>query len=880
MAWLIETWSRVRGAFARRTMEREMDEEMRFHLERAVERNVARGLSPAAARREALLTFGGVDRFKEASREEHRSRPLEELWQDVTYGVRALRRAPLFAFVAIMSLAVGIGANTAVFSVVDAVLLKPLPYHEPERLVLLGVHSYTEDYGTTFSVADLEGFASARSFEAYGASYRDGSGIALTGGDQAETIMGTRVTPGVLETLDVAPMLGRLMLPEEGEPGSTRVVVLSHAFWRDRLGAADDAIGSTLVLDGQPHTVIGVMPADFQLPARGRDDLWPVLQLEPADYRAPFYLSVIARVAPDVTEAQVRGELASIERNVKEAYPQSPPTWSYRATPLKDVLVQNSRTTILVLFGAVGLVLLIAAANVANLLLARATTRAPEMAVRAALGAARGRIIRQLLTESMLVALAGAALGILIAYAGVAAFSALTPVDLARVHEVRVDYRVLLFTLGVSLLAGFAVGIAPALRAPRALAAGIREGGRSGAEGHERASLRGALVVVEFALALGVLIGAGLLATSLARLQRVDAGTAREGILSVRIALPEAQYSESADVARFYDGLVERMQRMPGVQAAAVSMAVPPHRLVMTNPFTPEGRIYGPQDAIPLTEMQLVSPRYFEALGIPLTRGRTFGPEDRDGAPLVAIVNRTMVDRHYGGRDPIGRLLDLGNPSPDGPRWTIVGVVPDVRYAGLDVPPEPTVYMPYAQNLWWRSMYLIVRAAGDPLTHVPAVRQAVAELDPNVPLREVRTMEQLLQESVAAPRFRTMLLGAFAIIALILAAAGIYGVMSYTVDQRRREISVRLALGARPSEIVRLVVGRGMLLAGVGVILGLAGAAALSTVLQTLLFDIDAIDARTYAAAASFLALIALLACVIPAMRAGGVEAASALRSD
>ena len=877
MSWLNEAWSRLRGQFRRSSMERELDEEMRFHLEQQVERNLARGMSPQEARRNALLKFGGVDRFKEASREEHRSRPLEDLWQDVLYGARLLRRSPLFATVAILSLAVGAGANSAVFSVVDAVLLKPLPYSEPERLFHLFVHDQGKERGSSFSAADYVAMESARSFAAVGASYR--SELALTGGGSTEVLSGTYVTPSLLIALGVEPVLGRLMVPEEAAPGAESVVLLGHEFWQRRFGGSSDVLGSTMTLDGYAYTIIGVMPPGFRVPGRPYDDVWPVMQVRQPEYRAPFYLAVIGRLAPGATEEQARAELASLQESVKAAYPGSPPTWSYTMQPLKDVLVQDTRATVLVLFGVVGLVLLIAAANVANLLLARATTRGPELAVRSALGAARGRIVRQLLAESLLITILGAAAGLGLAYVAVAALNAMEPAGLARLNEVRLDLRVLLFTVAVSVVTGVLVGIAPALRAPSTLA--IREGGRGGSDGPARSRLRSTLVVTEFALALGVLIGAGLLVSSLLRLQRVDPGAAREGVLAVRVALPETSYRDEASIGAFFDGLVERAKAIPGVRAAAISMAVPPHRLVMSNPFTPEGAVYNAREAPPVADYLLVGPDYFATLDIPIIRGREFAPADRDGAPLVAIINTTMAEQYYPGVDPIGRWIQLGDPDPESPRWTIVGIVADVHYRGLELEPEPTAYVPFAQNLWWPSMYLVVRTAtADAAAVLPAIRAVVADLDPDIPLRDEYTMAELIDEAVAAPRFRALLLASFAGIAVILAAAGIYGVMSYTVSRRRHEMSVRLALGARPGGIVRLVVRNGMGLAAVGVVLGLGAAAALSRVMQGMLFGVAPLDIATFAAAAAVLTFVALLACIIPALRAARLDSAAALRTD
>lgn len=880
MPFAREMWSRMRGLFEREIMERELDEEMRFHLEKATERNVKRGMSADEARREALLAFGGMERFKEAARAEHRSRPLEDFWQDLRYGVRTLRRTPLFATVAVISLAVGIGANTAIFSVVDGVLLRPLPVPEPDRLMRVGVHDHGRERPSSFSVADLRAVEAARSFASVGAVYREGSGIALTGGQQAETIPGSWITAGVLAAVGVPPALGRGIQPEEDEAGAARVVVLSDEFWRDRFASSREAIGRALMLDGEAYTIVGVMPPGFRLPGYPRDDVWPALQLAPPEWRAPFFLHTFARLAPGVSQAQARAELGAVQNAVKARFPEAPRTWDYAMSPLKDVLVRDTRTTILVLFGAVALVLLIAAANVANLLLARATTRAPELAVRTALGAGRGRLMRQLLTESILISLLGAIGGLVLAYAGVAVLGSFTPGHLPRFHEITVERRVLLFTAVVALLTGALVGLAPALRVPRSVAGRMGGGGRGGTEGRERARMRGVLVVAEFALALTLLIGAGLLVNSLMRLQEVDPGAQTHGVLTVRLSLPQARYPEDASVAGFYDQLVERVQRIPGVRAAAVSMGVPPNRLMMTNPFTPEGRTYGAQETPPRAEQLLVSPGYFDALRIPILRGRAFAAMDRDDAPRVTIINESMARRYFPGRDPLGRWIQLGDPNPEATRWVIVGIVPDVSYDGLHVSGEPTVYVPYAQNLWWRSMYLIVRTTGEPLAIVPAVRSEVATLDPQVPLREVRTVDALMREAVAEPRFRTLLLGGFAAIALLLATAGIYGVMSYSANQRRRETGIRLALGARPADIVRLLVGQGMRLAAFGVMLGLLGAVAVSGALRSMLFGVGALDPATFAGAAGVLAVVGLLACYVPAARASRADAAMALRTE
>jgi predicted permease len=520
-------------------------------------------------------------------------------------------------------------------------------------------------------------------------------------------------------------------------------------------------------------------------------------------------------------------------------------------------------------------------------MLARATTRGPELAVRTALGAGRRRLVRQLLTESLLVAALGGALGLLLGAAGVRAFVLLLPGDLPRVEEIGMDGPVLLVALGVTLLAGIAVGLAPALQAPqRRLALGLREGVRGGASGAGR-RLREALVVAEFALALTVLVGAALCVGSLRELQRVDAGVSAEGVLVARVSLPEGTFPEEAQVEQYLARLTERVAQLPGVTAASVGMAVPPDRLVMRNPFTPQGATLAPDQRAPLAEELIVGSDYFRALGVPILAGRAFGEADRDGAPPVAIVNETLARRHFPGGDAVGRWLQTGDPDPDATRLAIVGVVPDVKYAGLDADPAPTIYVPYRQNLWWRTMYLVVRggcppAAGgcDPLALAAPVRAAAAETDARVPLQDVRTMDRLLFESVAAPRFRAGLLASFGLIALALATAGIYGVVSYGVTQQRRETAVRLALGAQPRDVVRQVVGGGLRLALGGIAVGIPLSLLGTRLLRELLFGVSPLDPATYVGTAAFLAALGVAACAVPARRATHADPSAVLRAE
>jgi predicted permease len=882
MASLRDALIRLRGSLRPAAIEQDLNDEVQFHIDMQTEKNLRAGMSPAEARRAALIAFGGRERFKDDARDEVRSRLLDDLASDLRYGARMLRRSPAFTAIAVLSLGLGIGANTAVFSVVHAILLQPLPYADPAQLVAITVKDDAKERSGAMSDADFDALRTeAKTLAAVGAAWHSSSGLALTGlGDAAEQLPGTEITSGVLRALGVQPQLGRIHLPAEDVRGAQRTVVVSDAFWRSHLGGTSAALGRQLTLDGRPHTVVGVMPAGFSLPNLPKDQVWPVLQLESPEYRAPFYLRVFARLAPGVGAAAANSELQALATAVKARYPASPPQWSYRIDDLKTWLVGDSRTTVLMLYGAVALILLMASANVANLLLARATTRIPELAVRTALGAGRQRLMRQLVTESTLIALLGALVGLVIAYWGVRFLSSAMPGGMPHVREIRIDPWMLLFTAGIALITGIAIGLIPAFHLPTdGVGAGLREGTR-GSQGAERRRIAAALVIGEFALALTVLVGAGLAVNSLLRLQRVDAGVRAEGVLVVRLAIPEARYDSADKVDAFFEETIRRVTAVPGISSAAVSMGVPPDRLVMTNPFTPEGKVYAQGESAPLAEELLVSPDYFATLDIPVRRGRAFTSADRGGAPRVAIINETMAREAFPGLDPIGRWIQTGDPNPDADKLTIVGIVPDVKYAGLDAPPDATIYVPYKQHLWWRSMYVVMRTSGDPLAQVAAVREAVGAVDPNVPLQDVRTMDRLIGESVAEPRYRALLLSAFGALALVLASAGIYGVMSYTVNQRRKETGVRLALGATSTDVMRLVIRDGMRLALVGVVVGVIIAMLSTRVLSSVLFGVSPLDPLTFAAMAVFLTTVGLAACTIPARRASRTDPMTAIRAE
>jgi predicted permease len=871
-ARLYERWS------GRAALDARMNEEMAFHVERQTEKNIALGMERAAARTAALRTFGGIGQQQEAGRDGRRGRWLEDFVGDLRFGARSLARTPAFSAVAVLSLALGIGPNTAIFSSVDALLLKPLPYPDADGLVRVFVHEMGEARGSTLSVADVEALAPARGFRHFGVYSTIGGSVALESAGGAEPVTGAAATAGVFDALSVRPVLGRTFLAEDDRPGARRVVLLGDELWNRRFGRSPDALGRTLGIDGAPHTVVGVMPPGFRIPGRAGEQLWVNLPLEPANSRAPFYLQGLGRRADGAAGASLGAELERIEATVKRRWPGSSTTWSYSSLPLRETLVRDVRTTLLTLFAAVALVLLIACANVANLLLARASTRHKELAVRSALGASRSRLARQLLAESLLLAAGGAAAGVGLAALCVRLFSGLMPEGAWAVEQGALDARVLGFTATTAVLSGLAVGVVPVLRLPHAVADRLREGGR-GAGSDTRGGLRNALVVGELALALTVLIGAGLLANSLLRLTAVDPGADARGVVVTRIALPEARYEDAQRTAAYFDEAVRRLAALPGAASAAVSMAVPPDRLVMTNPITPEGRVYEPGEQVPAVPELLVTPDYFETFGVPLRAGRFFSEDDRDGAPLVAIVDETLARRFYGG-EALGHWLQTGQPDPGSPRLTIVGVVGDVKYSGLDAAPEPTLYVPYAQHLWWKTMYVSVRGPGDGTALVRTALAALAGIDPLVPVREPDAFEEILSGSVAEPRFRTALLGAFALVALLLACAGAYGVMAYRVAQQRRETGVRLAVGATPARVLRRVMRDGLRLGVAGVALGCAGAALATRAAESLLFGVAATDPSTFAVMAALLIGVVLLACWLPARRAARTDPIVALRGD
>jgi putative ABC transport system permease protein len=840
-------------------------------------------MSPEETRSAALRISGGVEGAGEESRSARGVRIIEELWQDLRYGARMLLNSPGFTAAAIVTLALGIGANSAIFSVIDALVLRQLPYRDPDKLVQ--VWETDVKRGDNAMTASYPNFADWRDqnhvFEQI--AVYSGRGFILRGTADAERIQGAIVSPSFFPILGIKPMAGRVFLPEEDHPNKVFSAVISERLWRRRFNSDPHIVGKTVGVGDKSFTVIGVVAGVTDLSELSDDtELWLPISFGIAlNNRRGHYLNVMARLKPGVTREQAQANMDYVAGALAAQYPDANKDHGLRLVPLQDQILGDFKQALLVLLGAVAIVLLIASANVANMLLARAGSRRREIAIRIALGAGRFRLIRQLLTESLLLSIFGGAIGLLLALFGVHLLVTFGPADLPRAKEIAVDGGVLGFTFALSLLTGVIFGLAPALQASRPdLNETLKDSGRSatGGAGHRR--VRSLLVVSEIALSLVLLVGAGLLLRSFLKLRAVDPGFNPQTSLVGRISLSGSKYQTGESVIAFYDQFLDKIKSLPGVQSVAIRSYIP---IAADEDYANmgvniEGRLVDPANQ-PLAFYNRVSPDLFQTMGIPVQRGRPFDKQDVKTAQKVIIINETLARRDFPGEDPIGkRITNKDNPKEED--WaTIVGIVKDTKPRALDGAPVAEMYVPFAQQPA-SSMAFIIRTTGKPEGIIAAVRQTAQSLDKDQPLFGVRTLESVMSEAVAKPSFRMFLLGIFALVALVLAMVGIYGVMSYSIAQRTHEIGIRMALGANGSDVLKLAIGYGMALAFVGVGIGLVASFALTRVMSQLLFGVKPTDPLTFTVIVLLLSGVALLACCLPARRAMKVDPIIALRCE
>jgi putative ABC transport system permease protein len=810
---------------------------------------------------------------------------MKTLSQDIRYGVRTLTARPGFTVAAVLALALGIGANSAIFSVVNGVLLRALPYEEPNQLMVVqSTKRQDARRAGSASYLDVVDWKNQNQVFDDMAAFHS-SGYTLTGMGEPVRISGARASASFFSLLGAGPFLGRAFLPEEDMPKGERVVIISHGLWQRLFGSDPNIIGRATTLNGLGHTVVGVLPAGFKFPIEVEQaEIWSPLALDGQilEQRGAHYLKVIARLKPEVTLEAAQAEMSAIASRLEQQYPEDNTDRVITIFPLYEQLVRSIRPALFVLLGAVGFVLLIACSNVANLLLARAASRQKEIAIRMALGASRGRIIRQLLTESLLLSIVGGIAGLLLALWGVESLVALGPANLPRLSGIGVDGWVLGFTLLISLTTGIIFGLAPALKASKPdLNEALKEGSRGSTEGFSGRRLRNLLVVSEMALALVLLIGAGLLIRSFLRLQQVNPGFDASNVLAVEVELPGAKYKDAPQAAAFFEQVLERISRLPGVESAGGVTTLPLSGSNMRTSFTVESRPPVPPGQEPLSYLRSVTPDYFRTLRIPILRGEGFKENYRMDSPGRIIINETMRQRFWPDEDPIGQHISIGMGVDDNEpkKWEIVGIVGDVRHTSLDIEPVPEMYVSHSQQSW-DFLTLVVRSSSDPMALATPVRNEILAVDKDQPISSIQSMESMVSASVAQPRFYLLLLGIFAALALILAAVGIYGVLSYSVTQRMHEIGIRQALGAEPSDVIKLVVGQGMKLALTGVAIGLIGAFALTRLMSSLLYGVSATDPLTFAGLALLLTAVAMLASYIPARRATKVDPMIALRYE
>jgi putative ABC transport system permease protein len=887
---------RLKGLSLSPVREAEIVEELSQHLEDQYEHALAGGVSEKEAQRAVLselneneLLAPGLKRVERrvgreplAMGKEGRKNMITDLWQDLRYGLRMLMRNPGFTLVAVLALALGIGANSAIFSVVNTVLLRPLPFKNPDALMMVwedATHLGFPD--NTPSPANFIDWRDQNTvFEGMIAMTQ--TSFNLTGVGDPERCDGRRVSANTFKLLGVDPILGRTFRPEEDKPGS-HVVLLSYGLWQRRFGGDAGIVGRAVNLNGESYTVVGVVPRTVELPSmeNWHDQLWVPIAFtsEDAASRGNHYLEVLARLKPGVTQKQAQAEMSTIAARLERQYPVDNTRIGIKVKPLHDQVVGNIKPALLILLGAVGFVLLIACANVANLLLARAAVRQKEIALRLALGASRSRLTRQFLTESVLLAALGGGCGLLLSVVGLNILKRFIPDSISQAQAIGIDGKVLIFTALVSLATGLIFGLAPATQASNFnLNETLKEGGRDSGSGSRGNRLRGLLVISEVAISFLLLIGAGLLISSFLHLLKLDPGYRADHLLTMKVVLPDTKYPDKEHRAPFFRELIRRVQALPGVQSVAVASNLPLTYNGDSMPIGIEGRADPPPDQWPDVILRVVSPGYFTTMGIPLVQGRDFNEQDRPDSVRVAVISEKTARYYWPNESPIGKRFKPGPVAGDSPWREITGVVKDVRQNDFVAEPKMQMYLSHEQVNSFAANAVVVRTSIDPLSLGPAVRKVIWEIDRDQPVSDIRSMEDIVSTAVARQRFSTMLLGIFATLALVLAAVGIYGVMSYSVAQRTREIGIRIALGAKRTDVLKLAMGQGLRLVVIGVAIGLAGAFVLTRVMASLLFGVSATDPLTFVTISLVLLSVAMLASYIPSLRAMKVDPMVALR--
>jgi predicted permease len=885
-------WTRLRSwtsATVRSSrMERDMDDEMRFHVEAHAAELMRGGVPKDQALRQARLEFGSVETAKSECRDAVGVSFLETLLQDLRHCIRAMLRTPVFALTAVIVLALGIGATTAIFSVVDAVLLQPLAYRDSDRLVTILMNGD----GPVSAGNYIDWHDQSRSFTAMSAA--EAWSPNLTGIDSPEHIPGLKVTPDLFPMLGIGPMLGRLFVPGEDKEGANREVILSYKLWQRRFSSDPNVLGKAIVLDGNGYVIVGVMPQQFQFAPfwATKAELWVPNAFGPGVHAGGGSLRIFARLKDGVSLKQARAEIASITARLEQRFPGT--NRNVVMTPLKEKVVGPIETPLLVLLAAVAFVLLITCANVAHMLLARAATRQKEIAVRAALGARRGRLIRQFLSESLLLGSIGGVFGLLIAVLGTRALIAMSPPNIPRVQTVSIDLHAALFLFAATILTSVGFGLVPALQASSVnVNDTLKEGGRSGSEGVQRSRLRSLLVVSEFALALMLLIGAGLMIRTFAALEAVDPGFNPHNLISMIVSVAGSKEDDPGRRELFYRQLIERVRFLPGVQAAGAINHLPLAGDLWGWHFAIEGRPKPRPGEAPVAVYRMVAPGYFAAMRLPIVRGRDITDSDNAAAPGVIIINEQAARQYWPGEDPLGKLVSFDDDTTNPKTWlTIIGIAKDAKQDSWTDKATPEAYLAAFQNHDYLGdsgteaskhmnyITLVVRTAGDPAAVASAMKEAAWSFDRNLAISQVVTMDGVVSEANAQPRFEMMLLSIFAAVALVLAAVGIYGVISYSASQRTHEIGVRISLGATRQDVLLLVIRQGVWLAVAGSIAGIAGALLLSRLMAGLLYGVEPTDPLTFAGVAVGLGVVAMLACYVPARRAMHIDPVAALRYE